>query len=66
MKYCDKCGNELNDEAVVCPKCGCAAKPSEHKEKEFKEAGKATAKKILMLAAAFAIIVGAICFAIWM
>ena len=24
MKFCSKCGNELFDEAVVCPKCGCA------------------------------------------
>lgn len=24
MKYCTKCGNELLDEAVICPKCGCA------------------------------------------
>lgn len=24
MKYCAKCGNELLDEALVCPKCGCA------------------------------------------
>lgn len=23
MKYCSKCGNELMDEAVVCPQCGC-------------------------------------------
>lgn len=23
MKYCSKCGNELMDEAVICPKCGC-------------------------------------------
>ncbi|MCI9215419.1 MAG: zinc-ribbon domain-containing protein [Oscillospiraceae bacterium] len=23
MKYCSKCGNELFDEAVICPKCGC-------------------------------------------
>ena len=23
MKYCTKCGNELMDEAVICPKCGC-------------------------------------------
>ena len=22
MKYCYKCGNEVLDEAVVCPKCG--------------------------------------------
>ncbi len=25
MKYCSKCGNELVDAAVICPKCGCAA-----------------------------------------
>lgn len=24
MKYCEKCGNQLLDEAVMCPKCGCA------------------------------------------
>lgn len=23
MKYCTHCANELLDEAVVCPKCGC-------------------------------------------
>ena len=23
MKYCSKCGAEINDEAVVCVKCGC-------------------------------------------
>lgn len=25
MKYCAKCGNELMNDAVVCPKCGCSA-----------------------------------------
>ncbi|HRX14446.1 MAG TPA: zinc ribbon domain-containing protein [Eubacteriales bacterium] len=24
MKYCEKCGSEIQDEAVVCPNCGCA------------------------------------------
>ncbi|MBQ7485826.1 MAG: zinc ribbon domain-containing protein [Oscillospiraceae bacterium] len=24
MKYCEKCGRELLDEAVICPGCGCA------------------------------------------
>lgn len=23
MKYCSHCGNELLDQAVICPKCGC-------------------------------------------
>lgn len=24
MKYCSNCGAEIADQAVVCPKCGCA------------------------------------------
>ncbi len=30
MKFCQHCGKELVDEAVVCPGCGCAvtAKPT--------------------------------------
>ena len=27
MKYCAQCGAQLVDEAVVCPKCGCAVAP---------------------------------------
>ncbi len=26
MKYCEKCGAELLDEAVICPKCGCGVR----------------------------------------
>lgn len=22
--FCSKCGKEINDEAIVCPNCGCA------------------------------------------
>ena len=36
MKYCSKCGNELMDEAVICPKCGC---PVENAEKPKKKKG---------------------------
>lgn len=24
MKYCQKCGKEIMEQAVVCPSCGCA------------------------------------------
>ena len=24
MKYCEHCGNEVLDDAVICPKCGCS------------------------------------------
>ena len=23
MKFCSKCGNQLLDESVICPRCGC-------------------------------------------
>ena len=32
MKYCEKCGKELMDEAVVCPSCGCAVAKREQAE----------------------------------
>ncbi len=28
MKYCQVCGNQLLDAAVVCPRCGCACGPN--------------------------------------
>ena len=28
MKFCSKCGNELADEAIFCPACGCAVEPA--------------------------------------
>lgn len=31
MKYCSKCGNELYDEAVICPGCGCAVQTAYEK-----------------------------------
>lgn len=39
MKYCSHCGNELLDEAILCPKCGCpveggALSPRREKENE--------------------------------
>ena len=24
MKYCNNCGKEVDDNAVICPSCGCA------------------------------------------
>ena len=26
MKFCQHCGKEIMDEAVICPGCGCAVK----------------------------------------
>ncbi len=30
--YCKTCGKEINDDAVVCPACGCAVKTEEAKK----------------------------------
>ena len=30
-KYCSNCGNEVDDDAVVCIKCGCAIKQEEER-----------------------------------
>jgi uncharacterized membrane protein YvbJ len=27
MKFCTRCGNQLFDEAVICPACGCSQQP---------------------------------------
>ena len=28
MKYCNYCGSQIMDDAVVCPRCGCAVTPN--------------------------------------
>ncbi|MBR4910204.1 MAG: zinc ribbon domain-containing protein [Clostridia bacterium] len=33
MKFCSHCGKEINDEAVVCPFCGCATEKFNEKSK---------------------------------
>lgn len=34
--FCKKCGEEINNEAVVCPKCGCSTK-QENIDPKFRE-----------------------------
>ena len=29
--YCKKCGKEIDDNAVICPSCGCATENFEKK-----------------------------------
>lgn len=35
MKFCSKCGNQLFDEAVICPKCGCPTETVPQKNKSL-------------------------------
>ena len=52
MKYCTKCGNPLNDEAVTCPKCG----QSSGKQASGVDT-KGLVKGILMILAGVAIVI---------
>ena len=56
MKYCSKCGNELFDEAVVCPKCGCSAEAPKDNAKT-KEFNKNQMKGVALIIAGIAVIV---------
>ena len=51
MKYCSKCGNQLMDEAVICPKCGCATGYQSFLTDNIQKSysGLKTAAKILMI-----------------
>jgi len=45
MKYCSKCGNQVEDEAVTCPQCGCAVQSA------VANSGLKTAVKVFMILA---------------
>ncbi len=49
MKYCDKCGAEMMDEAVVCTKCGCAVETTQEVQKKERNKGLDIAIKIFMI-----------------
>ncbi|MEE1185888.1 MAG: zinc-ribbon domain-containing protein [Acutalibacteraceae bacterium] len=46
MKFCEKCGKELVDEAVFCPGCGCAVAS---KKANGGNDGLATAAKVFLI-----------------
>ncbi len=43
MKFCEKCGQELVDEAVICPGCGCAVGRPVSKESDLSRKGTSSA-----------------------
>lgn len=51
MSYCSHCGAEINDEAVICPKCGCAVKNVKMlNQPKSKKSGLKIITKIFMIA----------------
>lgn len=54
MKYCSKCGAELLDEAIICPKCGCETDSSKAlKQQNDIEASEKKAKTFGILSLVF-------------
>ena len=47
MKFCQNCGKEIADEAVICPGCGCAI--TKAKEEKGGNDGLAVASKIFLI-----------------
>ncbi len=52
MKYCEKCGNQLLDEAVMCPKCGCEVAMKKPSKQENEKAKNQVVGAICIIAAA--------------
>ena len=48
MRFCEKCGKEIMDEAVVCPGCGCSVTAVKQKENGGND-GLAVASKIFLI-----------------
>lgn len=48
MRFCQKCGKEIMDEAVICPGCGCSV-ANEVKRENNGDDGLAVASKIFLI-----------------
>ncbi|MDD5793661.1 MAG: zinc ribbon domain-containing protein [Clostridiales bacterium] len=62
MKYCNKCGNELNDEAKFCTKCGSPVEElketdEEYYEEDYKEEHKVPKGKIIAIVAIIIVLI---------
>ncbi len=60
--FCSKCGKEINDEAVVCPNCGCAVNGSNSMKNAA--AGEDAPNGVLNILSFFIPIVGLILFCV--
>ena len=58
MKYCQHCGKEVRDEAVICPNCGCRC---QEEKKQEESSGLAVAALVFgILGGWLGIVLGAI------
>lgn len=49
MKFCQKCGKEIADEAVICPGCGCAVEGAAKPQASGGNDGLAVAAKVFLI-----------------
>lgn len=56
MKYCRKCGGQIEDDAVICVHCGCS---TEEKPAQTQPSTLKTVAKVFMI---LSCVVGAFCF----
>lgn len=49
MKYCQNCGAEVNDNAVVCTSCGCAVSSETKSNEKNGSDGLAVASKVFLI-----------------
>lgn len=56
MKYCPKCGSELMDEAIFCPKCGCIADQNKYDEINNQNKPKSNLSALRNIAFAFMVV----------
>ncbi len=60
--YCKKCGKEINDNAVICPSCGCAT--DKYEQKNFKNESDSLSAGWAVLGFLFPLI-GLILYLVW-
>ena len=58
MKYCSKCGKEVNEDAVVCVNCGCALNGAQKSNAQKKLNAMSLVGFIVSLASIFITLVG--------
>ena len=56
MKFCQHCGKEIMDEAVICPSCGCAVQTTNNQVAEVDESVSAGLVVLSVLIPLFGII----------
>lgn len=62
MKYCSNCGNQLADESVICPRCGCATGNNPYAYTQYNKAASLSVLSIVGFVFAFiSPLVGLIC-----